>query len=117
MMTNTPNSNAILNGSRSTSGAVLSIPGNVFFSIDVNVTAAVALAGSSNPRVTITGTGGSHVDGAELLGVNATGLLASASSNSGRTEVCGYTGENGANIVFAAGASGSSACWINGYYL
>lgn len=117
MMTNMPNSTAILNGSRSTTGTVLTIPANTFFSLNIAITATVALAGSSNPRVTINGSGGSHASGSELLGVNVTGLLSATSSGNNETEVCGFAGENDLTIQFTAGAAGSSACWVNGYYI
>lgn len=119
MILATPSAADIINASATaTTAGIVTIPGGRWFTADIQLSAAVAVAGSSSPVVTfqVTGgtTGAAPADNSVLARINVTGLLASASSASSVTEILVYGGDNGCTLDFTAGAAGTSSVTING---
>lgn len=112
----------IVNASATTTtAAIVTVPGGRWLTADVQLSASVAVAGTSSPTVTYVVPGGTSgaapANGAVLARVTAAGLLAAASATTGMTEIFVYGGDNGCTINFTAGAAGASSVVINGFLI
>lgn len=122
MILATPAASDIINASATTTTAgIVTVPGGRWFTADIQLSAAVPLAGNSNPLVTYQVTGGTSgaapADGSTLARINVGGLALSASSATSTTEIIVYGGDNGCTLDFTAGAAGTSSVTINGMLL
>lgn len=116
MFSGQPNASEILNGSRTTTGTLLTIPAGKWFTGNLQLTAAVAAVGTSAPTVTTAGTGVAPVAGSVIARLNVTGLLASAAADSMDTEILILApSENDVTLEFTAGAAGASSATVNGF--
>lgn len=113
------NTTDFINGSRTTSGTVITIPANRYFAVDVQLSGAQSGAGTANPSVAFnsTSTGGtfSPASGSVVSRLEIVGLLGVTASDSSVIEFAGYSGDNGATLDFTA--SGTSSCVINGFMI
>lgn len=104
-----------------TTASIVTVPGGRWLTADVQLSASVAVAGTSSPSVTYVVPGGTSgaapANGAVLARVTAAGLLAAASATTSMTEIYVYGGDNGCTINFTAGAAGSSSVVINGFLI
>lgn len=111
-----PNSTEMLNGSRTTTGTLLTIPAGKWFSGNLQMTASVAAVGTSAPTVTTSGTNVAPASGSVLARLNVSGLLASAAAGSIDTEILVLAPpENSVTLEFTAGAAGASTATVNGF--
>lgn len=108
-----------INGSRTTTGTVVTIAANRYFSVDIQLSGAQSGAGTANPSVTFntTSTAGtfSPANASTVSRLEVVGLLGVTSSVSNTMELAGYSGDNGCTLDFTA--SGTSSCVINGYLI
>lgn len=105
----------ILNGARSTTGTILTVPAGMQWSGDVYLTASVSVAGTCAPQVTVSGADAVPASGSIVHQLSVTGLALTTVGDSGMTEVIVRAPEgNSVNLVFTAGASGSSTVTANG---
>jgi hypothetical protein len=122
MIYNNPSAADIINASATaTTAGIVTVPGGRWLTADVQISATVAVAGTSSPNITYVVPGGTAgaapANGAVLARVTAAGLLAAASANSSTVEILVYGGDNGCTINFTAGASGASSVVINGFLI
>ena len=106
----------MLNGSRTTTGTLVTIPAGKWFTGDLVMTASVAAVGSSAPTVTTSGTNVAPAAGSVVGRLNVSGLLAAVGSQTMSTEVLILApDENDVTLEFTAGAAGASSATVNGY--
>lgn len=120
MIAVTPNaSDIIAESATATTASLVVIPANRWFCGQVNLSATAALAGTAAPTLTFVpnSTGAGPATTKVVARVVSTGLLAAASANSIDTDVVFYGGDTGAHLDYAAAASGSSTCSINGFFI
>lgn len=122
MISAVPAASDIINASATaTTAGIVTVPGGRWLTADVQLSAAVAVAGTATPSVTyvVPGgtTGAAPANGSVLARISSSGLLASASSVANTTEILVYGGDNGCTINFTAGAAGVSSVTINGFLL
>jgi len=111
-----PAASEIVCNSRTTTGTLITIPAGKWYTGTLTVTAAVAVAGTSAPTVTTSGTNASPAAGTIVGRHSVTGLLAAAAAGSSTTDVIILApDENDVTLEFTAGAAGSSSATINGY--
>lgn len=111
------NVDGFVNGSRTTTGTIVTLPANKYFSFDIQLSGAQSGAGTAAPTVTFnsTSTGGtfSPASGSVVARLQVVGLLGVTSSDSATVEVAGYTGDTGATLDFTA--SGTCSVVVNGF--
>jgi hypothetical protein len=116
MFAGSPSATEILNGSRTTTGTLLTIPAGKWFTGNLQMTAAVAVAGTSSPTVTTAGTNAAPAAGSVIARLNVTGLLAAAAADSLDTEILVLApAGNDVTLEFTAGAAGASSATVNGW--
>jgi len=116
MLEQSVDASQIVNGSRSTTGTILTIPAGMQWSGSVMLTASVAIAGTSAPQVTTAGTNVTPAAGSIVHRLSVTGLALSTVGDSATIEVVVRAPEeNAVTLEFTAGASGSSTATANGY--
>lgn len=110
-----PSASDILNGSRTTSGTLITIPAGKWFTGNIQINAAVAALATSSPTVTVSGTGAAPASGSVVARVDASGLVAGAAAASGSSEVIILAPSgNSVDLVFNA-SSGTTSAIVNGY--
>lgn len=108
-----------INGSRTTTGTVVTIPANKYFSVDIQLSGAQSGAGTATPSVSFNS--GSTVGtfspatGGTVARLQIVGLLGVTSSDSSVVSLSGYSGDVGATLDFTA--SGTSSVVVNGFTL
>lgn len=111
------NVDGFVNGSRTTTGTIVTLPANKYFSFDIQLSGAQSGAGTATPTVTFnsTSTGGtfSPASGSVVSRLQVVGLLGVTSSDSSVVEFSGYTGDTGATLDFTA--SGTCSVVVNGF--
>lgn len=116
MFAGQPNSSEIVNGSRTTTGTLVTIPAGKWFTGNLQVTASVAVAGASAPTVTVNGTNAAPAAGSVLARLTLNGLALTTVVDSIETEVIVLSpSENDITLEFTAGANGASSATINGF--
>src|SRR5206468_1001180 len=100
----------------SASGTLITIPAGRWYTGSLSMSATVAVAGASNPIVTINGTGAAPASGTVIGRVNLAGLaLATASGSTTVDVVAKAPVGNPVTIDFTAGANGTSSATLNGF--
>lgn len=108
--------NQIINGSRSTTGTILTVPAGQQWSGSVLLTASVAVAGTSAPQVTTAGTNVTPASGSIVHRLSVSGLALTTVGDSATLEVVVRAPEeNSVTLEFTAGASGTSTVTANGF--
>ena len=106
----------ILCGSRSTTGTILTVPAGMQWSGDILLTASVAVAGTSAPQVTTSGTNAVPASGSIVHRLSVTGLALTTVVDSATLEVIVRAPEgNDITLEFTSGASGTSTVTANGF--
>lgn len=117
MFPGSPSSDQIIGGSRTTSGLLATVPAGMTLTANIQLTAAVAVAGTSAPTVTVNGTGAAPASGTVIARLIVSGLLAAAAAGSQAFEVVVKAPSgNDVTLDFTAGAAGASAACISGWY-
>lgn len=116
MFTGSPGADQIVGNSLTASGTLATVPAGNTLTANILLTAAVAVAGTSAPTVTVQGTNAAPANGTVIARLTVTGLLAAAAADSCEFEVLVKAPpENDVTLVFAAGAAGSSSATISGW--
>jgi hypothetical protein len=120
VVTNFPNDtitvSTILGGARTTTGTLITVPAGRVFMGSCEVSCSIAVAGNSQPTISVSGSGVSP--SGELLRVEANGIALSTVTNSSQLGlVYIHGGDGGATVTFTAGASGLSSGSITGRLL
>lgn len=111
-----PGSDQIMGNSLTSSGTLLTIPAGHALTANIQLSASVAVAGTSAPVVTVQGTNASPPAGTVLARLVVAGLLSSAAADSNEFEILVKAPpENDITLQFTQGAAGSSAATINGW--
>jgi len=111
-----------INGSAiATTANILTIPANRYFSVSIQLSGSVTVAGAATPRVTwtTTSTGGtaSPATGAIVARLSLSGLALVSVQSDAVMEFSGYSGNNGGQFDFNTGGAGSASVVINGFLL
>ena len=106
----------IRSSTRTTTGTMVTVPAGKFLTANVALSAAISVAGTSIPTVTISGADSVPASGSTLVRLNLTGLALTTVSDTIDTEILvGAPAENDVTIEFTAGASGTNSASLNGY--
>jgi hypothetical protein len=116
------NTTDFINGSAlATTAGVVTIPAGRYFSVDIQLSANVTVAGAATPRVTwtTTSTGGtaSPATGATVARLDLSGLALVSVQSDTVIEFSGYSGNNGGTLDFNIGGASGASCVINGFML
>lgn len=118
MFAGSPGQDQIRGNSLTASGTLVTVPAGNMLTANIQLSAAVAVAGTSAPVVTVQGTNAAPPAGTVVARLNVTGLLASAAADSMSTEILVKAPpENDITLQFTAGAAGSSSATISGWVL
>lgn len=117
-----PPASDIVNASATaTTVGLVTIPGGRWLTAEVQLSASVAVAGTSVPTLTFQVPGGTSgaapADNSVLSRLTLTGLALTTVTDSNTVPIHVYGGDNGCTLDFTAGATGSSSCVINGFLL
>lgn len=117
MIISKPAAGNILCGSATATGTVVTVPAGVWYTCDISVSAAQAVAGNATPTVTWNpvGAGAGPAVATVVARTVAAGLATGVSSNSSTVSFIGYGGDSGATLDFTA--SGASACTVTGFVI
>lgn len=116
MFPGSPGSDQVIGNSLTANGTLATVPAGNTLTANILLTAAVAVAGTSAPTVTVQGTNAAPATGTVIARLTVTGLLAAAAADSCEFEVLVKApAENAVTLVFAAGAAGSSSATISGW--
>jgi len=116
MFNGSPSADQIIGNSRTTTGTLATVPAGNTLTANILMTAAVAVAGTAAPTVTVNGTDAAPANGTVISRLQVTGLLASAASDSAVFEiVVKAPAGNDVTLDFTAGASGVSSATISGW--
>lgn len=116
MFPGSPGSDQVIGNSLTANGTLATVPAGNTLTANILLTAAVAVAGTSAPTVTVQGTNAAPATGTVIARLTVTGVLAAAAADSCEFEVLVKApAENAVTLVFAAGAAGSSSATISGW--
>lgn len=111
-----PNSSEIICNTLAASGTLITVPAGKWFTGNLTISATVAVAGNSNPVVTVNGTNAAPAAGTVVGRINLAGLALSTISNSAPFEIIALAPSgNDITIDFTAGANGTSSATLNGF--
>ena len=116
MFSGAPNASEIRCNTLATTGNLVTVPAGRWYTGNVSISATVAVAGASNPVVTVNGTNSAPTAGTVVARLNLAGLALSTISDTVTTEVIAKAPSgNDITIDFTAGANGTSSATINGF--
>lgn len=116
MFAGAPSSEEFLCSTRTTTGTLVTVPAGKWYTANVILSATVAVAGASNPTITVNGTGAAPASGTVIARINLAGLALSTISDAIETEILVRAPVgNDITIDFTAGANGTSSATINGF--
>jgi len=116
MFTGQPNASEIKCNTVTATGTIITVPAGKWFTGDLTISATVAVAGASNPVVTVNGTDAAPAAGTVIGRLNLAGLALSTVSDAIHTEVIALApAGNDITIDFTAGANGTSSATLNGF--
>lgn len=116
MFSEQPNVEDILCGTRTTSGTLITVPAGRRYGCNMSISASVAVAGNSNPVITVNGTNAAPAAGSVVARLNLSGLALTTVAGSMTIPIVVKAPlENSITIDFTAGASGTSSATVNGY--
>ena len=107
-----------LNGSRTTTGTILTIPAGASATVNIQISASVAALGTGTPNVTLSGggVGMSPPSGSVLCRESISGLALTTVTGDGYQEVLMLVGDADATLQFATGGATSASVTVNGAY-
>lgn len=106
-----------INGSATATGTVATIPADRYFSVSIQLSGSQSGAGTATPHVTYNTSGGtafSPASGSVVAQLSITGLLGVVQGGHSTIDFSGYSGDNGATLVFNTGGA-TASCVINGF--
>lgn len=108
-------SGMILNSTRTSNGAMITIPANSMFNGSCFIGGSITLAATATPRVVVNGTGAEPTNGAIVHQLSLSGLALATITGSGTVKVWVRTGDNPVTLDFNTGGASSATATINGY--
>lgn len=116
MFPGSPASDQIIGNSLTASGLLATVPAGMTLTANIHLSAAVALAGTSAPVVTVQGANAAPASGTVIARIVVSGLLASAAAGNDSFEVVVRApAANDVTLQFTAGAAGTCSAVINGW--
>lgn len=116
MFNGLPNASEIMCKTVTATGTMITVPAGKWFTGDLTIAATVAVAGASNPVVTVNGTNAAPAAGTVIGRINLAGLALASLSEVGTFGVIALApAGNDITIDFTAGANGTSSATINGF--
>lgn len=116
MFNGQPGSDEIFCNTRTTTGTMVTVPAGKWYTADLTISATVAVAGASNPTVTVNGTDSAPTAGTVVGRINLAGLALSTVSDCATFGILVKAPSgNSVTLDFTAGANGTSSATINGY--
>lgn len=116
MFPGSPSSGQIIGSSRTSSGLLATVPAGHILTANIQLSAAVAVLGTSTPTVTVNGVGAAPASGTPVARIAVSGLLAAAAADSNEFEVLVKAPPgNDVTLQFTAGGVGTSSATINGW--
>jgi hypothetical protein len=95
---------------------MVTVPAGKWYTGDLSMSAAISVAGTSIPVVTVNGTNAAPAAGTVVGRLNLTGLALTTVCDSNTFGIVVLApSENDVTIDFAVGASGTSSETLNGY--
>lgn len=111
-----PASGDLIGASRTTTGTLVTIPAGRTFMGSVSLSLSVSLAGSSQPSISVSGTGALPAGTIhQIIGVGL--ALTTITNSNSMSEVFIFGGSAGATVTFTQGATGTSTGQIVGRLL
>lgn len=110
MFSGAPSASEIQCGTLAASGTLVTVPAGKWYTGNISLSATVAVAGASNPVVTVNGTNAAPAAGTVVARLNLAGLALSTISDTVKAPP-----ENSVTIDFTAGAAGTSSATLNGF--
>lgn len=110
-----PGAGRIRNGSRTTSGTIVTVPANHVLNATIFMAASISVAGSARPTVTVAGTGGEPGDGAILHQLAMSGLALSTIVDHASMDVVVRANGTPLTLEFNTGGATMASVVVNGY--
>lgn len=106
----------IVNNNLTATGALYTVPAGHTLTADVQLSAAVAVAGTMTASISVLGTGGAPANNGVVARLVVSGLLASAAADSNSAEILVKAPPgNSLTLQFTATGAGAASCVINGW--
>ncbi len=116
MFSGAPSASEILSNTLATTGTLVTVPAGRWYTGTISMSATVAVAGASNPVVTVNGTNAAPAAGTVVARLNLAGLALSTISGTTATDIIAKApSSNAITIDFTAGANGVSSATVNGF--
>jgi hypothetical protein len=113
------NNGDFIHGDATATGSVVTIPANKWFSVSIQLSASVTIAGAATPRVIFNTTGSSGFfppnANAVVARLSMSGLALVSVQSDGTMEFAGYSGNSSISLDFNSGGASTASCIINGY--
>lgn len=119
MIAHYPNVGDVRNGSRTTTGTILTIPAGHAFTGNIQISASVGVAATATTSVTLAG-GGTGIEpaaGAVLCRLSLGGLALTTVNSNAYQEVLILAGDADATLEFNTGGATSASVTVNGTLL
>jgi hypothetical protein len=116
MLQSPPTPSTIINGNRTSSGTILTIPAGLTFTGDVSISGSIAVAATGHATVTASGTGSIPATGSVVADLSLGGLALTTVAGSTFMEIVVVApAGNSVDLVFATGGMSAASVVINGF--
>lgn len=117
MIAYSPNPGHIVQGSRTSTGTILTIPADSVWCGSIQIAASVAVAGTGAPAVTVSGANVEPANGSVLARLSITGLALTTVADSSTIDAIVVTGSTPVTLEFNTGGASSASVVCNGFTL
>jgi hypothetical protein len=115
MFPSAPDGADIKGATATATGTLVTVPAGKWFTGNGILSGSVAAAGTCIPTVSVSGTNASPASGTVLARINLAGLALTTVAAAAPFEILVYADTDPVDIVFTAGANGTSSASISGY--
>lgn len=119
MIAHVPSAGEIRNGSRTTTGTIVTIPAGRTLTANIQISASISVAGTATTNVSIAG-GGTGVEPAAasvLCRLSIAGLALNTVTSNAYQEILVVAGDADATLEFNTGGASSASVTVNGFLL